>query len=317
MINTDVKSTEELLFLFALQGDRLLLTTMLQSITFSSQQLTKAYKIASRRGLKLTPNTIVRQDMVDDIDVIQEKYNKDNVSGNTLIEQGRKCTRCATLLYNHMTSQFIDDAVATRFAFMLCQINDPRLVDFNLLYNVYINYQFVNKQHKTFLHVASKHGHANLIAMLLEQYVVINAQDVIYKTALHYAVEFYHVDVIKQLLKHRCHVNLYDMYGYTPLHYVAPGPRVNINLFELLLKHGWYINKKSRDKKYKDCTLLSMAVQQRRCDVVVYLLKHHASPFVPSLSLKVSHRTIEFEKYYETPLECALRDTNDDDFNHI
>jgi len=313
MINAEPKTTEELLYLFALQGDRVTIMTMLQSLFLPMHQWMKAYKIASRRGLLLTPNPLVRDDMI-------LSYRDDPTS---LVAQGKKCIQCATLIYDYIIKQCIDDDTATRFAFLLCQINDPKFLDFHILYSVYINDHYTNKRGKTFLHVAARHGYHSLIPMLLEWGVMLNAQDLANKTALHYAVEGYHIDTIQQLLKQRCNMHLYDMHGYIPLHYVAPGPRGHKQLFELLLQHGSDINTKCRDKKYRDATLLSIAVQQKRVAAVQYLLTWKASPFVPSLCLdfKKSNYSIAFEKYYETPLSFMMNhcnhDNDDDDVKII
>ncbi|HSW76458.1 MAG TPA: ankyrin repeat domain-containing protein [Candidatus Saccharimonadales bacterium] len=309
-MTTASKQDFDLLQYSALQGNTALLTKYLDLFQLNCDQLLLLYKISFTRGKKLQPNDSIRIDLQDKLYNVKQKFNAlKSPNDQTLIEQGIKCIQYADIIYKRLINYFItSDVIATQFAYILCQIDYQSLYDFNLLYNVNIDYQYRGLKGRTFLHIAARRGNLQMIKFLMKQKVNLDVQDYYNRTALHYATMNHHDDVIKTLLKHKCRVDIEDHDGYIALHYVAPGRCGHQDIFNLLLQYGSNIN-----KKFKDRTMLYYAVYDNQWDLVDFLLKKGASPFVTSLSLLKSSDTvglfghIQFKKYYETPLHLALK----------
>uniref|UniRef100_A0A8C4R5L7 Ankyrin repeat domain 27 (VPS9 domain) n=1 Tax=Eptatretus burgeri TaxID=7764 RepID=A0A8C4R5L7_EPTBU len=86
------------------------------------------------------------------------------------------------------------------------------------------------------LHVAVRHGHCELVALLLRRGARLQELTLGGATPTHLACEHGHEEVLKLLLAHGVKVNKQDCHGNTPLHLACAGG--NTPIVEQLLKNG-------------------------------------------------------------------------------
>ncbi len=94
---------------------------------------------------------------------------------------------------------------------------------------------------RTRLHDAVSNNNLEMIQLLLETGVDVNATDLNGDTSLHYAVNNNNIKIVQLLLENGAHVNAIDLNGDTPLH-AATFSRANFNsnleIAQLLVRKG-------------------------------------------------------------------------------
>ena len=284
---------------YALEGNMEELENYLQ---LPFELLAKAYILTYQRSIKLKHHDLFEMDIVKK----QRSIAMLNVTQNineTLIDQGLKNAKCAALLYEKLQYRMTEDDHANLFALLLCKVNDDSFYNHILLYNVFINYNYKNKNGNTMLHVASKYGHDHIVKYLLSQNLDYEATDKNTATPLHIAIKNYHFEIVK-LLCDKINVNAKDGKGQSALHYVAPGKYGNTTLFEYLVNHGADI-----DIKYHGKTLLYQAVYDNHYPTVEYLLKHGANPYIScKIDNKINNKLIDtvHTKHYDLCINMAI-----------
>jgi ankyrin repeat protein len=130
------------------------------------------------------------------------------------------------VLYNSAKNdQLRDDILAIFKLDLLCRLDDER----------------------TLLHWAAIEGRErNVVRMLLDAGVPINAKDKFGSTALHLVASNKSSAaerIMQSLLDNGADINATDIYGATPLHDAASS-NASLSIFEILLKHNADINAK-------------------------------------------------------------------------
>jgi len=134
----------------------------------------------------------------------------------------------------------------------------------------------------TTLHYATGGGHFEIVKLLIEHGVDINARaedhghnphhHELPKTALHFAARSGHIEIVKLLLEHGADINAKVSPGLkTALHFAAENG--HIESVKLLLEHGADINAK---EGLRDKTALHFAARSGHIEIVKLLLEHGA-----------------------------------------
>ena len=141
---------------------------------------------------------------------------------------------------------------------------------------------------QTPLHLAARHGHGELVELLLKKNAEIEAKDTSQGTPLHLATCHGHRELVDLLLKKNAEIEAKTNFGTTPLHLAA---RLGHGeLVDLLLKKNAEIEAKDRDEWR---TPLHLAADNGRRELVDLLLKENAE-----LEAK--------DRFQRTPLHAAL-----------
>jgi ankyrin repeat protein len=122
-----------------------------------------------------------------------------------------------------------------------------------------------------FLSVASKNGHKDIVAFLLEKGIDINQTDKVYgRTALIWASSYGHVEIVKLLLaKENIEINQKDEYGWTAL--ILASEIGHVEIVKLLLaKENIEINQTTKS----GYTALILASHQGHVEIVKLLLEN-------------------------------------------
>ena len=103
-------------------------------------------------------------------------------------------------------------------------LEEGNLDELREVFNNYSNIlnQIKNINDQTALHIASKHGHIEIVKHLTENFnsvININITDKRRKTPLHFASENGHADIVKYLLSKGTNIYLLDSNGNTALQY--------------------------------------------------------------------------------------------------
>lgn len=123
---------------------------------------------------------------------------------------------------------------------------------------------------ETALHIAARGGHIAVVQLLLDHNANTEATDDSGKTALHHAAIGGHEAVVKLLLDHTANVEARDLFGGTALHHAASDGEETI--VQLLLKSGADINAKDNDGE----TALCNAAEYGHLEVVKLLVESGA-----------------------------------------
>lgn len=99
----------------------------------------------------------------------------------------------------------------------------------------------------TALHVASKHGHSEIVLLLLDHAAKVDAQCGDSITPLHIAAREGHTKVAEVLLARGATVDAQDRYKRTPLHTAASEGHAGVA--EVLLSRGADVNARDEDKR--------------------------------------------------------------------
>eukprot|EP01135_Chromosphaera_perkinsii_P003339 Nk52_evm39s240 gene=Nk52_evmTU39s240 len=135
-----------------------------------------------------------------------------------------------------------------------------------------------NRTYVTPLHVASLHGHFEIVKYLLNMGVMlsaINMQNMQGQTALHLACQYNHEEIVREMVSFNAHSYLQDDNGSTPLHYSCAGGNVQIS--RLLLSKG---RSKVNIKNLYGDTPLHNACKWNNSVLVSMLIAFGASPLV-------------------------------------
>ena len=124
------------------------------------------------------------------------------------------------------------------------------------------------------LQLAAVHGHAKVVAKLLEYGASPKYADEAGETPLHSASQAGHLDVARVLLEHGADHDVESEDGHRPLHFAAESGQTK--LVQLLLDAGATINAVCEDGS----TPLHRAVRHGRRDAAALLLKRGASTHV-------------------------------------
>ena len=124
----------------------------------------------------------------------------------------------------------------------------------------------------TLLHYASKHAHVTVAKFLVKQGADMKATtEVRLETPLHYASMNGHVEVVQFFLDKGAPINLQTSDGYSPLHLASTHGHSALVMF--LLQQGAYVDIKD---KYDKRTPLHMAILKQQFDVVKLLVDNDA-----------------------------------------
>ncbi|XP_051886608.1 ankyrin repeat domain-containing protein 26 isoform X2 [Pristis pectinata] len=132
------------------------------------------------------------------------------------------------------------------------------------------NVNQLDKQNRAPLHLACARGHADVVALLVENKSKLNICDNENRSPLMKAVQCEQERCAVILLGHDADPNLVDINGYTALHLAVLIP--NISLVMHLLEHGAHINAQDKD----GCTPLLLAVTAKHQEVAEFILKKGA-----------------------------------------
>ena len=122
-------------------------------------------------------------------------------------------------------------------------------------------------ENKTALILASEHGHAQIVTLLLENNANVDGVDKYGMTALHHAAFKGHNEVCKLLIDGNADIDCYDKASLTPLHEAASAGKGGV--IKILLKAG--ANVVLTDKNNK--TALDIAKEFNRTTCIKYLSK--------------------------------------------
>ncbi|XP_060132080.1 ankyrin repeat domain-containing protein 27 isoform X1 [Zootoca vivipara] len=128
-----------------------------------------------------------------------------------------------------------------------------------------------NQEGLTPLHVASLHGRADLVSLLLKHGANLEAKDARHATPLHLASQNGHFQVVKCLIEYKAKQNKKDIYGNTPLIYACLNGCLEVAAF--LLENGASVNLYNNQGN----TPLHKAVIGSYEPLVRLLLQHGAS----------------------------------------
>ena len=148
-----------------------------------------------------------------------------------------------------------------------------------------------NDRQMTPLHVASKHGHLEIVQILLEAHADIMARDEEQKTALHFAAERGHNQVVQLLLSYQADLTTVDAERRTILHAACVGR--NAKIVEELLKHESLAIWDSDDS---DFTALELASGLGLIQIAKLILQHDAH-ITPSPDGPVSQSLVHAANY--------------------
>jgi len=109
------------------------------------------------------------------------------------------------------------------------------------------------------LQIASLHGRARAVAVLLDHGADLEAVDQNGRTALHSACHQGELDVAKQLIARTANVNASDHNGMTPLHDVVEWSPEQSELVRLLIESGCELGSQNKDGE----TPLDIAKRQK------------------------------------------------------
>jgi len=143
---------------------------------------------------------------------------------------------------------------------------------------------------ETPLHTAVMSGRPEIVKLLVEQGINVNAQNREGIASIHYAALLNQINVVNYLIQNRANINIQDNLGQTPLEY-AVGNNY-IDMVQLLVQRGANIH--IRDNLGQ--TLLHHAVIENNINMVNLLL---------SLNIDPSIRTTDDDA--ETAYEIAVR----------
>ena len=122
----------------------------------------------------------------------------------------------------------------------------------------------------TLLHVASRRGHADIVHLLLEHGVDVDAQNVYKATPLHLASSRGHADIARLLLEHGADVDAQNAYKATPLHLASS--RGHADITRLLLEHGAELDAQAD----YEATPLHLASSRGHADIARLLIEYGA-----------------------------------------
>lgn len=128
-----------------------------------------------------------------------------------------------------------------------------------------------NQDGFTPLHVASLHGHIDLVSLLLRHGANVNMKNSHHSTPLHLACQHTDLQIVKYLLNYNAKLNKKDLFGNTPLLHACF--RGYLDIAELLLKHGASVNVANNQGN----TGLHEAVKGQYQDLVHLLMSNGAS----------------------------------------
>ena len=123
-----------------------------------------------------------------------------------------------------------------------------------------------------FLHVAVNLGNVDMVRLLLNHRIAIEADDVNWRTPLHCAVEKNALPIARLLLEHKANVRAMERDGLEPLH-IAAALEDGEAMTALLLDHKADINART---KYEGRTALHLALAEDNEGVIRELLERGA-----------------------------------------
>lgn len=156
-----------------------------------------------------------------------------------------------------------------------------------------IDYQKVNINDKSYngmlpLHLASMHGHKDIVVELLSKNSLINVQDTQLKTPLMYAIINKYPEVVKNLLNATADVNLIDANRRTALSYAAG--------------FNYYCGDESIEEQEKNAEIVKLLLDAgaETGDVTQYA----------TITIPLSNNRIQFSFYPSYPIILAIINGN-------
>jgi hypothetical protein len=140
---------------------------------------------------------------------------------------------------------------------------------------------------KTALHLASAHGHANIVHLLLKHKANCKATSNGEWTALHMAAERGYKEVVRELIDYRADVNAATTKGRTPPHWASFNGHIEV--VEILLRQGGIKRYLQDDSGYSPLMLAG----QNRHTAVAQLLAYDGSE-LPRIGIRAceEHRAL-------------------------
>lgn len=124
---------------------------------------------------------------------------------------------------------------------------------------------------KSILHLASEHGHTDLVKYLVNLKADVNTKTGRNETPLHEAALNGHLEVVKILIYNKADINIASVDGLTPLHNAVETGREKI--VEILLQHGAQLNSIYNPDNY---AAINHAAKYGHLNVLKLLLKYGA-----------------------------------------
>jgi ankyrin repeat protein len=159
--------------------------------------------------------------------------------------------------------------------------------------NIDINFSYIKSQKRTFLHVASSNGHANIVEKLLDKGAEIDKEDKIGITPIMDAVATGHLNIVQLLLNRGADINKQGI--CRPL-FTAINVE-NLDMVDLLIKNGAKISFEPNPR----ITPIHHIAIYKKSDVGVKLL---------NVFIKYSVNINEQDIYNDTPLHIATMTNN-------
>lgn len=124
-------------------------------------------------------------------------------------------------------------------------------------------------------HCAIRDNDLTLLSNLIPQGFDIESRDVISRTALWYGAK--NLAAVKILLENGANPDSVNIYGETLLaHALVLSPKPNMELAQLLMKHGAQINRSIGFRK--KISILNMAIVNENIDAIKFALENGANP---------------------------------------
>ncbi|KAI8645782.1 ankyrin repeat-containing domain protein, partial [Parasitella parasitica] len=122
------------------------------------------------------------------------------------------------------------------------------------------------------LHEASRHGHQEIVNLLINAGADVNMEDKAGKTPYHVSTAF---PTIRQILTARMDEVRLQKEACNALDEIATALSGHFQVVKILLEYGADVNSKGADLD----TPLHDATENNHCDIVELLLEHGADPF--------------------------------------
>jgi len=122
------------------------------------------------------------------------------------------------------------------------------------------------------LHVASRHGHAEVVSLLLQHNADVNLRYTTFGdwTPLHFASALGHANVVQLLLEHGADINTQNIYHATPLSFASQSGHLEV--VRLLLRNGADVIVRNKGA----VSPFQLAKRGRHVEIAQLLLKHGA-----------------------------------------
>ena len=175
-----------------------------------------------------------------------------------------------------------------------CSAGDMDQVKTRLCHNAGVNDETDSGQ--TPLHCASKSGHTDIAALLVDLGADVNATDLWKQSPLHAACTGKHLDTVRLLVQRGAEVNIPDGNRKCPLHIACENGEKKMT--EILLQHNADVSARRDD----GLTPFHIACENGHLEVAELLLQYHAD----------INGSVREDRYFFTVLHVACRDGSTD-----